>query len=64
MKPIEGYDKLRGGYYTPSDIADFIVRWVGPTPENTILEPVFTKRQSDGIKTMLTRPAVCKYGFI
>ncbi len=39
MKPIEGYDKLRGGYYTPSDIADFIVRWVGPTPENTILEP-------------------------
>ena len=40
MKPIEGYDKLRGGYYTPSDIADFIVRWVGPTPENTILEAV------------------------
>ena len=25
MKAIDGYDKLRGGYYTPASIADFIV---------------------------------------
>lgn len=39
MKKVEGYDKLRGGYYTPEAIADFIVRWVTPTPQKKILEP-------------------------
>lgn len=39
MKKVEGYDKLRGGYYTPDPIADFIVRWVAPTPQKRILEP-------------------------
>lgn len=39
MKPIEGYDKLRGGYYTPPNISDFIIRWVNPAPKSSILEP-------------------------
>lgn len=39
MKKVEGYDKLRGGYYTPDMIADFIVRWIAPTPKKKILEP-------------------------
>lgn len=39
MKAIEGYDKLRGGYYTPTDIANFIIHWAHPTQECRILEP-------------------------
>lgn len=39
MKPIDGYDKLRGGYYTPSDIADFIINWAVRSPGDTIMEP-------------------------
>lgn len=39
MKPIEKYDKLRGGYYTPSEIADFIIQWANPAPESSVLEP-------------------------
>lgn len=39
MKAIDGYDKLRGGYYTPHDIAQFIVNWAIRNPNDTILEP-------------------------
>ncbi len=39
MKAIDGYNKLRGGYYTPTDIADFIVKWALGNPHDTILEP-------------------------
>lgn len=39
MKKILGYDKLRGGYYTPKAIADFISRWAVKSPNDTILEP-------------------------
>lgn len=39
MKAIEGYDKLRGGYYTPSDIADFIVNWTIQKGTHSVLEP-------------------------
>ena len=39
MKAIDGYDKLRGGYYTPTDIADFIICWTHPAQECRILEP-------------------------
>ena len=39
MKAIEGYDKLRGGYYTPTDMADFIIQWAHTMPESRILEP-------------------------
>lgn len=39
MKAIEGYDKLRGGYYTPPDISEFIIRWANLSTGNSILEP-------------------------
>lgn len=39
MKKILGYDKLRGGYYTPPAIADFISRWAIQSPTDKILEP-------------------------
>ena len=39
MKPIDGYDKLRGGYYTPQPIADFITQWAFQAPCSSILEP-------------------------
>ena len=39
MKPIEGYNKLRGGYYTSEKIAEFIVDWAIRTTTDTILEP-------------------------
>lgn len=39
MKAIDGYDKLRGGYYTPAGIADFIVLWALRDVNDTVLEP-------------------------
>ena len=39
MKAQNSYDKLRGGYYTPNPIADFIVEWAVRSPEDRILEP-------------------------
>ncbi len=32
-------DKLRGGYYTPKPIADFICRWAIRSATETVLEP-------------------------
>ena len=37
MKPIEGYNKLRGGYYTPKKIAEFIATWAIRTKNDEIL---------------------------
>ena len=31
--------KLRGGYYTPSPIADFLARWAIRAPDDAVLEP-------------------------
>ena len=39
MKAADGYDKLRGGYYTPEDIAEFIVDWAKPNLNCKVLEP-------------------------
>lgn len=39
MKAANSYDKLRGGYYTPADIAQFIVKWIIKNPDDSILEP-------------------------
>ena len=56
MKPIEGYNKLRGGYYTPDKISEFISEWAIRTPSDSVLEPscgdgsflsAITKRFSD-----------------
>src|SRR5699024_2605289 len=34
-----GYNKLRGGYYTPEKIAEFIATWAIRTKDDEILEP-------------------------
>lgn len=39
MKPIAGYNKLRGGYYTPDRIAEFLSDWAIRTPDDLVLEP-------------------------
>ena len=39
MKAIDGYDKLRGGYYTPTEITDFIINWAIRKTDELILEP-------------------------
>lgn len=39
MKPIEGYNKLRGGYYTPDKISEFITDWAIRTSSDSVLEP-------------------------
>jgi len=35
----ETAQKLRGGYYTPSDLATFIARWIGGKNPERVLEP-------------------------
>lgn len=39
MKPIPDYHKLRGGYYTPADIARFLARWAVLANTDNVLEP-------------------------
>jgi len=36
---FETEQKLRGGYYTPDDLADFLVRWIAQGNHTNILEP-------------------------
>lgn len=38
-KPIATYQKLRGGYYTPKPIADFLAQWAIQSPTAQVLEP-------------------------
>jgi adenine-specific DNA-methyltransferase len=39
FKKNESAQKLRGGYYTPPDLAEFLVRWVKEINPEKILEP-------------------------
>ncbi len=39
FKENESEQKLRGGYYTPDDLAEFLVRWVAARQPETVLEP-------------------------
>lgn len=39
MKIAPTYQKLRGGYYTPKPIADFLAQWAIQTSHTEILEP-------------------------
>jgi adenine-specific DNA-methyltransferase len=38
-KPAPSYQKLRGGYYTPKPIADFLARWAVRSAKTRVLEP-------------------------
>ena len=39
FKEFQTEQKLRGGYYTPEDLADFLVRWIAVISPKSILEP-------------------------
>ena len=39
FKEFETAEKLRGGYYTPDDLASFLVRWVENKNPESVLEP-------------------------
>lgn len=39
MKAVATYQKLRGGYYTPEPIANFLAQWAIQSPTSQILEP-------------------------
>lgn len=39
FKEFETPEKLRGGYYTPNDLATFLVRWIEKVSPSRILEP-------------------------
>lgn len=39
MKPLATYQKLRGGYYTPQLIANFLADWAIRTAATSVLEP-------------------------
>jgi hypothetical protein len=44
LKPVSRFaaadaDKLRGGYYTPSEVAKWLCRWAIRTPNDSFLEP-------------------------
>jgi adenine-specific DNA-methyltransferase len=38
-KPALSYQKLRGGYYTPKPIGDFLARWAIQSPTTQVCEP-------------------------
>jgi adenine-specific DNA-methyltransferase len=39
LKPVLSLQKLRGGYYTPQPIADFLAGWAIQSPDTEVLEP-------------------------
>ena len=39
FKEHQSAQKLRGGYYTPDDLAAFLVRWISKSQPSAILEP-------------------------
>ena len=39
FKDFQTDQKLRGGYYTSEDLADFLTRWAAGTNPESILEP-------------------------
>lgn len=39
MKPVATYQKLRGGYYTPEPIANFLAHWAIQNADAQVLEP-------------------------
>ena len=46
----ESSQKLRGGYYTPVDLAEFLVRWVKKIQPNSILEPSCGDTEDDSLE--------------
>lgn len=58
MKPTITYQKLRGGYYTPEPIAQFLARWAIQSPDDEVLEPSC----GDGIMLAAAVTALASHG--
>ena len=58
MKLPATYQKLRGGYYTPAPIADFLARWAIQSPAAQVLEPSC----GDGAVLEAAAAALLRYG--
>lgn len=60
MKKMEMNNKLRGGYYTPPEIADFLVRWSlnGSREKKSVLEP----SMGDGVFVLSVAKELSKRG--
>ena len=61
FKQHESLQKLRGGYYTPPDLAVFISRWVSGCRPHRILEPscgdgVFFEALASSLQIPTTSP--------
>jgi adenine-specific DNA-methyltransferase len=57
-KPALSYQKLRGGYYTPKPIADFLARWAIQSAKAEVLEPSC----GDGVLLQAAFEALIKKG--
>lgn len=51
MKPIEGYNKLRGGYYTPDKISEFIAEWAIRKTSDFALSETLGRSYGGGVLT-------------
>lgn len=59
FKHLQTQQKLRGGYYTPARLAEFLVRWLSPIKPQRILEPSCGDGEFFGhIARILDNPAV------
>ena len=58
MKPIPTCQKLRGGYYTPKPVADFLARWAVRSHTTRVLEPSC----GDGVFVKAALEALLKLG--
>ena len=58
MKPVATYQKLRGGYYTPGAIGEFLARWAVRSPNDHVLEPSC----GDGALLEAAADALLRYG--
>lgn len=63
FKENESFDKLRGGYYTPKPIADFLSKWISQSNPRTVLEPscgdgVFIQSMAESANSKMSLTAI------
>src|SRR2546425_4107203 len=62
---FESAQKLRGGFYTDADIAEFLARWIGVVRPQRVLEPscgdgAFIEALEKGASTRLKNVFACE----
>jgi adenine-specific DNA methylase len=63
FKENESFDKLRGGYYTPKPISDFLSKWIAQGNPQTVLEPscgdgVFIQSMAETVNSKMSLTAI------